>query len=480
MDGEPCTNYTYPEINNGDNAFMMAMGALVFLMTPGLGFFYGGLMGSSNVLNTINMNIGCGCLVIIHWLIFGYSFAFGSGSPGYGSFEKIGLMGVSNLPNVATAPTITEYTFVIYEMTFAMITPALMSGAISGRLKFRSWIIFILLWSTVVYDLVAHWLWASWVSGYTMQDGVCTAVIENGWLKEMGALDFAGGAVVHITSGFSALTAAIYLGPRKTPHDANKPHNVPLMLIGTAMLWFGWFGFNGGSALEASGDGIAGLAILNSNIAAATAYATWAVLDVLFKKRSSVLGANTGAIVGLATITPAAGYVSPASSLAFGFVPAIAGYFMVKLKEQKLHYDDVLDVFACHGLGGALGILMLGLFSEKSLNATGADGGFWGNGYFFGIQLLVIAVVGGTSIILTLLILIILKYLPGFGLRPDEEKELKGMDFAAHREVPYRWEEENIGVNGNGHEKGHDNDVEMAPKVKPVEQQQSQKGLLDD
>jgi len=343
-------------------------------------------------------------------------------------------------------------------------------------MKYRTWIVFILVWSTICYNLLAHWLWASWVTGFTIQNGVCSPVIESGWLKAMGALDFAGGAVVHISSGVSALVACIYMGPRTTPAELNKPHNVPLMLIGAGLLWFGWFGFNGGSALEASGDGVAALAILNSNIAAGIAFVTWSVLDVIFNKRSSVLGGTTGAIVGLATITPGAGFVGPASSLAFGFTGAVVSYFTIKLRE-KLKYDDVLDVFACHGMGGCVGILLTGLFAQQSLNSTGANGAFFGNGYQFGIQLLVVVATAVTCAILTLGILIILKYLPGFGLRPDEEKELKGMDFAAHREFSYRYDEP---VNGhatpNGHEKHKANDVEMKPNL---DQQPSQQGLLN-
>lgn len=419
-------------MDSGDTSFVLISSALVFLMTPGLGMFYGGIVGSTNVLNTIMMSLVAGCIVCLQWFLVGYSFSFGPGTPGYGNFYKGALEHVSVAPNPVYSATIPEYIFVVYQMTFAMITPALISGAIAGRLRFRAWIIFTIVWATIVYDLIAHWVWAAWEE----DDGQGGVIVVKGWLRNMGALDFAGGTVVHISSGFAALAAAIVVGKKKTEDEMHKPHNIPLTIIGASLLWFGWFGFNGGSALNAT-DGLAALAILNTNLAAATAFLTWMMLDSIFHKRVSVLGATIGAVVGLVAITPGCGYVHPASSLAFGFLGAIGSYFAVMLKE-KLRYDDLLDVFACHGIGGVIGALLTGCFAQKSFNPYGDDGLFFGNPRLFGVQILAIVVAAATSFVLTCLILLIVKYIPGLGLRPSDAKELQGMDLVSHKEQSYR------------------------------------------
>lgn len=418
-------------IDTGDTAWILTSSALVFLMTPGLGMFYGGLVGSTNVLNTIMMSLACGAIVMLQWLIVGYSFALGPGSQGFGNFEKAGLMHVGFEPNPLYAATIPEYIYVTYQMTFAVITPALISGAVAARLRFRAWIIFTIIWTTVVYDLIAHWVWAAWEE--TDENG--NVEVKFGWLRALGALDFAGGTVVHIASGFSALAASIIVGKRKSAEEMHKPHNVPLTIIGASLLWFGWFGFNGGSALGA--NGIAALSILNTNIAAAAAFLTWMLLDSIFVRTVSVVGATIGAVVGLVSITPACGFVHPASSIAFGVIGAICSYFAIKLKE-KLRYDDLLDVFACHGMGGVVGAILTGCFAQASLNPAGADGLFFGNPRLLGVQILAVVVTALASVILTSLILVILKYTPFMGLRPSDDNEMLGMDLVSHKEYSYR------------------------------------------
>jgi len=389
-------------------------------------------VGSTNVLNTIMMSLICGALIILQWIVIGYSLALGEGNAAFGNFDKIGLRGVKPVPNPAYGATIPETLYCVFQMTFAMITPALISGSVAARLKFRTWIVFTLIWSTVVYDLVAHWVWAAWF--VTDENG--NQVLEFGWLRAMGALDFAGGTVVHITSGFSALAACIVVGKRKSDEEVNKPHNIPLMLIGTALLWFGWFGFNGGSAVN-SHDGIASLAILNTNIAAASGFLTWVILDAILLKRVAVVGATTGAVVGLITITPACGYVFPASSIAIGVLGVLGCYFSLKLKE-KFKYDDMLDVFGCHGIGGLIGAILTGCFAEKAMNADGENGLFFGNPHLFGVQILAASVTAITSLVLTFAILLILKYIPFLGLRPSESSEIQGMDLVSHKEYSYR------------------------------------------
>lgn len=311
-----------------------------------------------------------------------------------------------------------------------MITPALISGAVAGRLRFRTWMIFIVIWSTVVYDLIAHWVWGGWAT--IDKDG--NTVIKMGWLRAMGALDFAGGTVVHISSGFAALAASIVVG--KSKEKEISPHNVPLTIIGGTLLWFGWFGFNGGSALNAT-DGIASLASINTNVAAASALVTWVILDSIFAKRVSATGAVTGSVVGLVTITPASGYVLPVSAIAIGAIGSLVCYGAFRLKE-RLHYDDTLDVFGCHGVGGVVGAILTGCFAELSVNPNGGNGLFFGNPKQLGIQVLAVVVTAATAFILTALILLIFKAIPFLGLRPSEESELKGMDFVSHKEESYK------------------------------------------
>jgi len=425
-------NYT---ISAGDTAWMLSASALVWLMTPALGMFYGGIVGAKDVINTIMMSFICACTVIMQWILVGYSFALGAGNGAYGGLDKWGMDGVSVDPNIAYSATIPEYVYVVYQMTFAMITPAMVSGAIAGRLRFRTWIVFTFIWSIVVYDLVAHWVWAAWVESY---DDEGNPVFGFGWLRAMGTLDFAGGTVVHMTSGWASLAAAIVVGKRKTSEEMNRPHNIPLTIIGATLLWFGWFGFNGGSAIN-SHDGIAALAVLNTNITTAMATLTWCLLDSVFNKRVSAAGACTGAVVGLVVITPACGYIRPASSIALGIIGPLICFPAGKLKE-KLGFDDSLDVWANHGIGGAVGALLTGCFAELTINPAGGDGLFFGGGRQFGVQVLAVVVTAVTSFFLTFLMFILIKYIPGLGLRVSEEKEMIGMDFASHKEVSYLME----------------------------------------
>jgi len=347
--------------------------------------------------------------------------------------------GVSIVPNVAYSATIPEYIYVVYQMTFAMITPAMISGAIACRLRFRTWIIFVILWSCIVYDLVAHWVWSAWVESY---DDLGNPILAFGWLRAMGALDFAGGTVVHMTSGCGSLAAALIVGKRKTPDELNKPHNIPLTLIGATLLWFGWFGFNGGSAVN-SHDGIAALAILNTNITAATCSLTWVMIDSMVNKRASTIGASCGAVVGLVVITPACGYIRPASAIALGVIGAMVCFPAAYLK-KKFKFDDALDVFAYHGIGGCCGALLTGCFAELAINPGGGDGLFFQGYRQFGVQVLAVTVVGIASFVLTVGILLVLKYIPYLGLRPSEEKEMWGMDMTSHKEVSYLMEAGNL------------------------------------
>jgi Amt family ammonium transporter len=408
-----------PEINTGDTAWVLASAALVMLMTPALGFFYGGLVRGKNVLATLMHSFFMLCLISVVWVLWGYSLAFGPDNWGIiGNFDWIGFKDVSLDPNVDYAPTIPHSAFAVFQMMFAVITPALITGAFAERKRFKAFVIFSLLWSTLVYAPIAHSVWA-----------------VGGWLRDYGALDFAGGTVVHISSGVSALVCALVLGKRVGfGSDKMEPHNLPFTVLGGAVLWFGWFGFNAGSALAA--NGLAANAFVATNTAAAAGGLAWMTVSWIRHGRPSVLGAVAGAVAGLVGITPAAGFVSPASSILIGLGAGVLCSIAVDLLKSHLGIDDALDVFAVHGIGGIWGALATGLFADASYNNYGADGLFYGDAGQFVKQLAAVAVViafagAATFIILKAIDLTV-------GLRVPEEEEVLGLDSSQHGELAYQ------------------------------------------
>jgi Amt family ammonium transporter len=403
-------------INAGDTAWILIATALVMMMTPALAFFYGGMVRKKNLLSTINLSFITVGLISLQWVLIGYTLAFGTSVGGLiGGMNFFGLSGVGAEPNAGYAGTIPHLAFAAYQMMFAIITPALITGAFVERVRFKAFLVFTLLWATFVYDPVAHWVW-----------GV------GGILRSMGALDFAGGTVVHITAGFSALAFAMVLGKRKWFGQAPlEPNNIPLTVLGAGLLWMGWFGFNGGSALAA--NGLAVNALVTTNTAAAAAAVVWMFLSWRDNK-PSVLGIVTGAVVGLVAITPAAGFVTPMAAILIGGLAAPISYYAIKLR-QKWGLDESLDVWACHGMAGTWGALATGLFATKLVNSAGADGLFYGNPGQFAIQALAalvsIAFAFGVTFLIT-------KLLSRFmGLRVTENEEEVGLDISEHGERAY-------------------------------------------
>lgn len=406
--------------DKGDTAWMMVSAALVLLMTPGLALFYGGMVRQKNILNVLMQSFVAIAVVTVVWVIAGYSLAFSPNNPFIGGGGYLGLKGVgqSGLKLNGTDLTFPHQVFMIYQLMFAIITPALISGAIAERMKFSAYVIFIAVWSLLVYSPLAHMVWG-----------------EGGYLFAIGALDFAGGTVVHISSGISALVLAIMLGKRKLDRgDDTRPHNLPMTLIGTGLLWFGWFGFNAGSA-GASG-GLAGSAFVVTHIAASVAALTWMLIEWITIKKPTALGFASGAVAGLVAITPASGFVSPMSAIIMGVVVSILSYSAIKLK-SKLGYDDTLDVFAVHCVGGIWGALATGLFAESAINSAAKNGLFipGGNAALLGDQavgVLMALVMGavGTAIIAGALKFTI-------GIRASEEEEAAGLDITQHGEVGY-------------------------------------------
>ncbi len=410
--------------DTGDTAWMLVSTALVMLMTPGLAFFYGGLVRSKNSLNTMMMSYIALGVVTILWVTVGFSLAFTNDKdpnwiPGLlGSLKYAFLNGIDGtVPYLPAAPTIPNSLFMIFQMMFAIITPALISGAIIERMKFKTYLVFIALWLLVVYVPVCHAVWSA-----------------DGFLFKMGALDFAGGTVVHITAGVSALVAAIILGPRRGfGRVAMAPHNVPFVLLGAGLLWFGWFGFNGGSAVAAGGS-LASSAFIATHVAAATAMVMWSLLEMFKTGHISAVGAATGAVVGLVAITPASGYVGPMASIAIGAIAAAVSFGAIQIK-NRLNLDDSLDVFACHGIGGITGALLTGVFASKAVNPAITGGLLEGNTgqiwtQFLGVAFAVVAAAVGTAVLMYALKAIM-------GLRPDSRDEEQGLDLADHGESGY-------------------------------------------
>ncbi|CAM4089964.1 ammonia channel protein [Bacillus manliponensis] len=403
-------------MNMNDSVFLFITTAMVMLMTPGLSLFYGGMVRSKNVLSTTMHSYSAMAIVSIQWILIGYSLSFGPDWNGIiGSFDWFGLQNVTFTPNEDYSATIPHNLFMMFQLMFAILTPALISGAFAERMRFSAFLIFILLWTTLVYDPVAHWVW-----------GV------GGWLRELGALDFAGGNVVHITSGVAGLVLAIFLGKRKDAESAT-PHHLPFTILGAGLLWFGWFGFNVGSALTI--NDIAMTAFINTNTAAAASLLTWILAEWFFQSKPTVLGAACGAVSGLVAITPACGFVTPMSALLIGAIGGVLCFTSVYFLKHKLGYDDTLDAFGCHGIGGTWGGIATGLFATTSVNSAGADGLFYGNAALLGKQAIAIGATYAFTIIMTYIIIKgISLFLP---VRANEYEEHMGLDISMHGEKAY-------------------------------------------
>jgi Amt family ammonium transporter len=400
-------------INSGDTAWVLISTALVILMTPAVGFFYGGMVRKKSLLSTVMMCFASLFLISVQWVLIGYTLSFGPTKGGLiGGLSWLGLIGVGQAPNPDYAATIPALAFMLFQAAFAIVTPSLIVGSFVERIKFGAFLIFTSLWSLLVYYPVAHWVW-----------GV------GGWLRALGAIDFAGGTVVHVTAGFAALAVALVIGKRiGYGKDNMEPSNIPLVVIGAVLLWFGWFGFNGGSALAA--NGLAVQAVVVTNTAAAAAALVWMILSWLHR-RPSVLGVATGAVVGLVAITPASGYVDPLSALAIGGIAAMISYYMIVLR-MKLRIDESLDVFACHGMGGVWGSVATGIFASKAINAAGANGLLFGNPGQLWVQIVTVVVAASFSFIVTYVLATLIDLF--IGLRVSENEELVGLDISQHAE----------------------------------------------
>ena len=405
----------------GNTAWVLVSAALVLFMTPGLAFFYGGMVRSKNVLGMLMQNVFAMGLVSVIWAVVGFSLAFGGsggwlGNLSFAGFKGLGQAG-AQIPGFGAALAIPALAFAAYQMMFAVITPALITGATADRLKFPAYIVFIGVWSVVVYPTVAHWVFS-----------------PNGWLFKRGALDFAGGAVVHINAGAAALALVILLGRRRGwPSEAMPPHNLPFTALGTGILWFGWFGFNAGSALAA--NGLAAQALVNTHLAAAAAMLGWLVLERVLGGHATTLGACSGAVAGLVAITPCAGFVGGLAPVAIGFLAGVICFLALKLK-FRFNLDDSLDVVAVHLVGGILGSLLLGLFADRSVNSAGRDGVFFGGGLgLLGDQCLAVVATFGFSFAVSLALGLALKHT--IGLRISDEDELEGLDRTQHAEAAY-------------------------------------------
>jgi len=403
-------------INTGDTAWLLVSTALVMLMTPALALFYGGMVRRKNVISTIMMSFAILALVSILWVLYAYSLSFGTDKGGViGGLNWLGLMGVGQEPSSVYATTVPHLAFMMFQATFAIITVALITGAVVERIKFSALIIFSTLWLTLVYCPVAHWVWGS-----------------GGWLAQLGALDFAGGTVVHVNAGISALALAILLGPRKgfKERETMEPNNIPMVVLGAALLWFGWFGFNAGSALTAGG--LASNAFVATNTAAASAAFTWMILGWI-SRRPSVLGVATGAVVGLVAITPAAGFVKPWAGMPIGAVAAVLSYYVMVWRNKANKIDESLDVFACHGIGGMWGALATGIFATAGVG--GAKGLIDGNWLQVPIQIAAIAITIAFAFGITWLLAKLIDIT--IGLRVTKEEETVGLDISQHGERAY-------------------------------------------
>lgn len=404
-------------MDTGDTTFILVCSALVMLMTIGLALFYAGMVRSKNALGTIMQSFIIIALISLEWILWGYSMAFGPDKWGIiGGLEWFGLRGVGMEPHTVYATTIPHQVFMIYQCMFAVITPALITGAFAERMRFGPFLLFSLLWATFVYNPLAHWIWGA-----------------GGWLGRMGALDFAGGVAVHVSSGVAALAAAILLGKREGyGSEELRPHNLPMTLLGAGLLWFGWFGFNAGSALTAGS--LAGSAFVATHVAGTTGALSWIGMEWRITGKATTLGGASGAIAGLATVTPAAGFVGPISAAFIGVLAGVGCYLGIMAK-NRFGYDDSLDVVGIHGVGGVIGLLVTGLLSNAAINPAGADGLFFGNPGQLGIQCIAILVTVVYTFALSYLLLKLVDKI--FGLRVDLRDERSGLDLTQHEETAY-------------------------------------------
>ncbi|HVF52292.1 MAG TPA: ammonium transporter [Actinomycetota bacterium] len=409
-------------MDTGDTAFVLVASALVMFMVPGLALFYGGMVRTKNVLATLMQSIFALGLVSVLWVLIGYTLAFGPDKGGLiGGLDYLGFSGVGAEPNADLAPTIPHSLFATFQMMFAIITPALITGAFAERIKFSGYAVFTGLWLLLIYAPVAHWVWA-----------------PGGWIRELGALDFAGGTVVHINAGIAALAAVLVIGKRRGfGKEAFVPHNLTMTILGTGILWFGWFGFNAGSALGA--NGLAGSAFLATNLGAAAGACGWAIIDALKEKKPTTLGVASGGVAGLVAITPAAGFVGPVAAIAIGLVGGIVCAYAVRFK-FRFGYDDSLDVVGVHMVGGIVGALLTGVFADVAFNSAGADGLLAGGGLaLLGKQAIAIGVTLAFSFIASFVLLKLID--ATIGLRVTEEEEIAGLDITQHSEAGYAFAE---------------------------------------
>ncbi|MBI4805906.1 MAG: ammonium transporter [Desulfovibrio sp.] len=404
-------------MNAADTAFILISAALVLLMTPGLGLFYGGMVRSKNVLGTLMHSYVLIGLISVEWAIIGYSMSFGSDVSGIvGGLDFLNLAGVGQTPHETYANTVPHLAFMAFQMMFAVITPALISGAFAERIKFSAFLLFSLIWAIAIYNPLAHWVWGG------------------GWLMSMGALDFAGGAVVHMSSGASALAFVLFLGKRKNyGREPFIPHNLPMTILGAGLLWFGWFGFNAGSALTAGG--LASSAFVTTHLAASAASLSWILAEWMHRGKPTTLGLASGAVAGLVAITPGAGFVTPMASIVIGLVGGVVCYFGVNMKHM-FKYDDALDVVGVHGLGGTWGALATGLFASKAVNEAGNDGLFFGNPEQLWIQFVSVVATWVFCFVGTMVILAVVNAI--VKVRVGEEDEDKGLDVSQHGETGYQ------------------------------------------
>ncbi|UKJ78696.1 ammonium transporter [Priestia megaterium] len=400
----------------GDSVFMFFSALLVWIMTPAIALFYGGMVRSKNMLSTAMYSVGSLAVISVLWIVAGYSLAFSTGGNAFiGNLDWVGLKGVGFTPNGDYSATIPHNMFMMFQLTFAVLTVAIISGAFAERMKFSAFILFAILWSLFVYAPVAHWVW-----------GV------GGWLRELGAIDFAGGNVVHISSGVAGLVLALVVGKRKNA-DAAAPHNLPLTLLGGMLIWFGWFGFNVGSSLTI--NSVAMTAFINTNTAAATGIIGWLVVEWIINKKPTLLGAVSGAIAGLVAITPACGFVTPFASIVIGFIGGAVCFWGIFSLKKKIGYDDALDAFGLHGIGGTWGGIATGLFATTSVNDAGANGLFYGDPSLLWKQLVAIVAtylfVGMATFIIVKVVGLIVS------LRATQEEETLGLDITLHGERAY-------------------------------------------
>ncbi len=404
-------------INSGDTAWVLASSALVMLMTPGLAFFYGGMVRRKNILSILMQCFIVLCVISLQWVLWGYSLSFAPGNPFIGGLQWAGLNGVGLEPNADYAATIPHQAFMIFQMMFAVITPALILGAFAERMKFSAFLVFIVLWATFVYDPVCHMVWA-----------------VGGWIRTMGALDFAGGTVVHINAGIAALATALVIGRRKGYEDKPTPlHNLPFVVLGAALLWFGWFGFNAGSALAAGA--LATSAFVVTHVATAAAGLSWALLEWKINGKPTVFGTATGAVAGLVAITPASGFVDVMGAIFIGLLVSVFCFIAVSILKPKFGYDDSLDAFGVHCVGGMWGALATGLFATKAVNSAGVDGFFYGNPAQFFIQAKAVLITLVYSFVVTFILYKLVDVV--MGVRVSEKDEAVGLDLTQHHEGAY-------------------------------------------